>query len=100
MEYSSIDGSVEVFTAQLSIGLNNHFDFDRCNLKLVVRTRPQSANDLKIFAISESPVKIRKIAVDRFFISLLVLELSRFKNLKTIKNSTSDCAVLGKINQT
>ena len=38
---------------------------------------------MKIFIVlSESPLKIRKIAVYRFLISFLVPELSRFKDLK------------------
>ena len=38
---------------------------------------------MKIFiALSESPVKVRKIAVYRFLILFLVLELLRFKDLK------------------
>ena len=45
---------------------------------------------MKIFTVvSESPVKVRKIAVDRFIISFLFPELSRFKDLKTTeKNDT------------
>ena len=39
---------------------------------------------MKIFIVlSESPLKVRKIAVYRFLISFLVLELLRFKDLKT-----------------
>ena len=38
---------------------------------------------MKIFiAISESPLKVRKIAVYRFLISFLVLELLRFKDME------------------
>ena len=38
---------------------------------------------MKIFiALSESPLKVRKIAVYRFLISFLVPELLRFKDLK------------------
>ena len=38
---------------------------------------------MKIFTVlSESPLKVRKIAVYRFLISFLVPELSRFKDLK------------------
>ena len=41
------------------------------------------ANDKKIFIVlSESPLKDRKIAVYRFLISLLVLELLRSKDSK------------------
>ena len=43
----------------------------------------QSANDMKIFIVlSESPLKVRRIAVYRFLISFLVPELLRFKHLK------------------
>ena len=47
---------------------------------------------MKVFIIlSESPLKIRKIAVYRFLISFLVLELSRFKDLKNDrKNGTKN----------
>ena len=39
---------------------------------------------MKIFIVlSESPLKVRKIAVYRFLISFLVLELLRSKDLKT-----------------
>ena len=38
---------------------------------------------MKIFIVtSESPLKVRKIAVYRFIISFLFPELSRFKDLK------------------
>ena len=38
---------------------------------------------MKIFiALSESPLKVRKISVYRFLISFLVPELLRFKDLK------------------
>ena len=38
---------------------------------------------MKIFiALSESPLKVKKIAVSRFLISFLVPELLRFKKLK------------------
>ena len=41
---------------------------------------------MKIFIVlSESPLKVRKIDVYRFLISFLVLELLRFKDLKTTK---------------
>ena len=51
-----------------------------------------------LIVLSESPLKIWKIAVYRF--SLLAAELSRFKHLKhNRKNGISDCAVLCKINQ-
>ena len=43
----------------------------------------QSANDMNIFILlSESPSKVRKIAVYRFLISFLVLQLLRSKDLK------------------
>ena len=58
-----------------------------------------SANDIFI-ALSESPLKVRKIAVYRFLVSFLVPELLRFKDLKNNrKNGTKKCAVLDKINQ-
>ena len=42
-----------------------------------------SANDMKTFIVlSESPLKVRKIAIYRFLISLLVLELLRSEDLK------------------
>ena len=41
---------------------------------------------MKIFIVlSESPLKVRKITVYRFLISLLVPKLLRFKDLKTTK---------------
>ena len=40
---------------------------------------------MKIFVLSESPLKLRKIAVYRFLISLLVLELLRSKDLKNYR---------------
>ena len=41
---------------------------------------------MKIFIVlSESPVKVRKIAVYRFIISFLVLELLRSKYLKNYR---------------
>ena len=51
-----------------------------------------SANDMKIFIVlPESPLKVRKIAVYRFLISLLVLELLRSKDLKIDrKNGTKN----------
>ena len=43
---------------------------------------------MKIFIVlSESPLKARKIAVYRFLISLLVLELLRSKDLKNYRKS-------------
>ena len=56
---------------------------------------------MKIFIVlSESPLKVRKIAVYRFLISFLVPELLRFKDLKKKpKNWYEKCAVLDKINQ-
>ena len=47
---------------------------------------------MKIFVVlSESPLKIRKIAVYLFLISFLVPELSRFKDLKNDrKNGTKN----------
>ena len=53
---------------------------------------PLSANDTKIFIVlSESPSKVRKIAVYRFLISYLVTELLRFKDLKNDrKNRTKN----------
>ena len=42
---------------------------------------------MKIFiALSESPLKVGKIAVYRFLISFLVPELLRFKDLKNYQN--------------
>ena len=48
----------------------------------------KSANDVNIFIVlSESPLKIKKIAVYCFLISLLVQELITFINLKNaLKN--------------
>ena len=56
---------------------------------------------MKIFILlSESPLKIRKIAVYRFLISFLVLELLRSKDLKNYRKKWYEkCAVLNKINQ-
>ena len=47
---------------------------------------------MKIFILlSESPLKVRKIVVYRFFISFLVLELLKFKDLTNYqKNSTKN----------
>ena len=47
---------------------------------------------MKIFILlSESPLKVRKIAVYRFLISFLVPELLRSKNLKNYrKNGTKN----------
>ena len=47
---------------------------------------------MKIFIVlSESPLKVRKIAVYRFLISFLVPELLRFKDLKKDrKNGTKN----------
>ena len=51
-------------------------------------------------AISESPLKVRKIAVYRFLKSFLIPELLRFKDMKNYqKIGTKKCAVLDKINQ-
>ena len=59
------------------------------------------ANDMKIFiSSSESPLKVRKIAVYRFLMSFLVLKLLRFKGLKNCgKKWHEKCAVIYKINQ-
>ena len=55
---------------------------------------------MKIFLVlSESPLKLRMIAVYRFLISFLVPELLRFKDLKNDKKWYEKCAVLDKINQ-
>ena len=56
---------------------------------------------MKIFiALSESPLKVRKIAVYRFLISFLVPELLRFEDLKNDrKNGTKKYVVFDKINQ-
>ena len=56
---------------------------------------------MKIFILlSESPLKVRKIAVYRFLISFLVLELLRFKDLKNYRKKWYEkCAVFNKINQ-
>ena len=52
---------------------------------------------MKIFiALSESPLKVRKIAVCSFLISFAVSELLRFKGLK---NYQTTGMVLDKINQ-
>ena len=47
---------------------------------------------MKTFVVlSESPLKVRKIAVYRFLISFLVLELLRSKDLKNyLKNGTEN----------
>ena len=47
---------------------------------------------MKLFILSsESPLKVRKIAVYRFLISFLVIELLRFKDLKNYrKNGTKN----------
>ena len=52
----------------------------------------QTANDMEIFIVlSESPLKVRKIAVYRLLISFLVPELLRFKDLKKDrKNGTKN----------
>ena len=55
---------------------------------------------MKIFiALSESPLKVRKIAVYRFLISFQVPELLSFKDLKNYQKMVRKCAVLDKINQ-
>ena len=56
---------------------------------------------MKIFIVlSESPLKVKKIAVYRFLISLLVLEFLRSKDLKNYRKKWYEkCAVLNKINQ-
>ena len=56
---------------------------------------------MKIFIIlSESPLEVRKIGVDRFLISFLVPELLMFKDLKNDRKKWYEkCAVLDKINQ-
>ena len=57
---------------------------------------------MKIFIVlSESPLKVRKVAVYCFLISFQAPELLRFKNLKSDrKNGTKKCGGLGdKINQ-
>ena len=57
----------------------------------------ESGNDMKIFIVlSESPLKVKKIAVYCFLISFIVPELSRFKDLK---NDQKNGMVLDKINQ-
>ena len=54
---------------------------------------------MKTFIIlSESPLKIRKIAAYRFLISFLVPELSRFKDLKNDRKKWYEkYAVLSKL---
>ena len=48
--------------------------------------RPKSTNDVnKIYCLIWKPFKIRKTALYRFLIPLLVQELLRFKDLKTIE---------------
>ena len=43
---------------------------------------------MNIFIVlSESPLKVRKISVDRFLISFLVRELLRSKNLKNYRKN-------------
>ena len=43
---------------------------------------------MKIFIVlSESPLKVKRIAVSRFLISFLVPELLRFKDLKNNQNN-------------
>ena len=56
---------------------------------------------MKIFIVlSESPLKVRMIAVYRFLMSFLVPELLRFKDLKNDRKTWYEkCAVLDKINQ-
>ena len=56
---------------------------------------------MKIFIVlSESPLKVRRIAVYRFLISFLVLELLRSNDLKNYRKKWYEkCAVLNKINQ-
>ena len=56
---------------------------------------------MKIFIVlSESPLKVRKIAVYRFLILFLVLELLRSKDLRNYQKIWYEkCAVLNKINQ-
>ena len=51
-----------------------------------------SANDMKIFTVlSESPLKVRKIAIYRFLMSFLVPEILRPKDLKNYqKNGTKN----------
>ena len=54
----------------------------------------ESANDMKIFIVlSESPLKVRKIAIYRFLISFLGVKI-----WKTTKKWYEKCAVLNKIN--
>ena len=54
---------------------------------------------MKIFiALSESPLKAKKIAIYCLLILFLVPELLRI--LKRIKSGTRDCTVLDKISQT
>ena len=53
---------------------------------------------MKTFIVlSESPVRVRKIAV--ILISLLVVELLRSKDLKNYQKMVQKCVVLNKINQ-
>ena len=56
---------------------------------------------MKIFSVlSESPLKVRKIAVYRFSILLLVLELLRSKDFKNYRKKWYEkYAVLNKISQ-
>ena len=51
---------------------------------------------MKIFSVlSESPLKVRKIAIYHFLISFLVLELLRSKDLKNYrKNGTKNVRYL------
>ena len=46
-------------------------------------------------ALSESPLKVRKIAVYRFLISFLVPELLRFKDLKNYRKIGTKMRGLG-----
>ena len=55
---------------------------------------------MKIFIVlSESPLKVRKIAIYCFLILFLVPELLMLKISKTTKKWYAKCMVLDKINQ-
>ena len=53
----------------------------------------------KFIVLSESPLKIRKIAVYHFLISLLVPELLRFKDLENDQSGTEVWVKSIKINK-
>ena len=55
---------------------------------------------MKIFIIlSESPLKVRMIAIYRLLISFLVPELLRSIDLKNDRKNGTKCTILDKINQ-